>query len=119
MSAQEIVDLHVKSDRIIESVRMTGDYRTNNREAKKLLRLFAIVKDDLTLAEEVYSRLLLHDCVTTRVWAASDCLRLGIFVQEAVRVLEEISKRDDLGMISFDADMALRVWRGEFPGRSL
>jgi hypothetical protein len=119
MSAQEIVDLHVKSDRIIESVSMTGDYRTNNREAKKLYRLFLILKEDLTLAKEVYSQLLWHDCVTTRSISAAECLRLSIFVQEAVHVLEEISGRDDIGITSFHAEMALRIWRGEFPGKTL
>lgn len=119
MSAQEIVDLHVKSDRIIEAVKMTSDYRVNNREAKKLYRLFLILKEDLTLAKEVYSQLLWHDCVTTRSIAAAECLRLNIFVQEAVSVLEEISKRDDVGITRFEAETALQIWRGEVPGRSL
>jgi hypothetical protein len=119
MSAQEIVDLHVKSDMVIESVSMTGDHRTNNTEVKKLIRLSAILREDPALAKEVYSQLLRHDCVTTRTNAAAECLRSGIFVQDAVRVLEETAKRDDLGIIGFDATMTLRVWRGEIPGRSL
>ena len=36
---KKIVEKHIASDLIIESVAMTADYKTNNREAKKLKRL--------------------------------------------------------------------------------
>ena len=37
--SKKIVEKHIASDLIIESVAMTADYKTNNREAKKLKRL--------------------------------------------------------------------------------
>ena len=118
-SAKEIIRQHIESDKIIESVSMTADYKTNNREAKKLVKLFNVVKDNISLANEVYAVLLNEDSVTTRSISAAECLRIGIYIHESEKILEELSQRNDIGITRLSCEMALKLWRGEIPGKTL
>ena len=119
LSSQDIINLHIESDIIIESASITGDYKTSNKEFKKRNKLFVLLEKDLDMAKEVYKHLLNHDCITTKISASSECLKLGIYINEAEQILEEISKRNDIGTRRLNAEMVLRVWRGEFPGKTL
>jgi len=115
----EIIQKYLESANIIESVTMTTDYKTNNREVNKLFKLFLLLEQDIDLAKKVYSRILESEIPTAQIIASADCLRLNIYVDEAQKKLEELSKRDDIGIISFNAEMALKIWRGEVPGKKL
>ncbi|NLB81904.1 MAG: hypothetical protein GX800_09940 [Clostridiaceae bacterium] len=119
LTAQEIVNLHIESDKISDIATVEGDYRTNNREGKKINKLFTLLAHDIELAQEVYGILLDYDNITTRTEAAAACLKLSIHKNKAVQVLEELSKRNDIGIRRLNAEMTLRVWRGEFPGKTL
>ena len=119
LSHEEIIRKHIESDEIIESVSMTTDYKTNNREVKKIQKLFEILKDDIELAKQVYGTLLKEESATTRSHAASACLRLGIFIADSEKTLEELSERTDIGITRLSCEMALKVWRGEIPGKIL
>ena len=119
LSPKDIINLHIESDKIIDVASMSGDYKTNNKEFKKRNKLFKILEEDLDMAKEVYEQLLAHDCITTKISAASECLKLGIYTSKAEQILEEISKREDIGIRRFNAEMVLKVWRGEFPGKTL
>lgn len=115
----KIIERHIASDKIIESVSMTTDYKTNNREAKKLNRLYEELSKDINLAKEVYKVLLDSECVTTRGISSVECLRLGIYIEKAINNLEEISQMKDIGIRSLSAEMALKIWRGEIKGQHL
>jgi hypothetical protein len=119
LSLQDIINLHIGSDRIIDSASMIGDYKTNNKEFKKRDKLFRLLEKDLDMAKEVYKHLLGHDGITTKISASSECLKLGLYISEAEQILEEMSKRKDIGTRRLSAEMVLRVWRGEFPGKTL
>ena len=118
-SVMKYVERHLTSDLIIESVIMTADYKTNNREMKKLRCLFDELSENMELMKEVYKILLDHENVVTRLHVSAECLRAGIFIKESVKNLEEISKQKDIGIISFNAEMTLKVWNGEFEGNTL
>jgi hypothetical protein len=119
LSLQEVVKLHIKSDEIIDYATINGDYKTNNKEFKKRDKLFQIVSEDIDLAKEVYSHLLAHSCITTKISSASECLKLNIYTDESIKILEELSKRTDIGVRRTNAEMVLRVWNGEFLGKTL
>ena len=116
---EEYVEKHIASDLIIESVKMTNDYKINNREAKKLNKLFIELSKDIELAKQVYSILLDNDCITTRAISSAECLRLGIHIEKSIKKLEEISKMLDIGITRFEAEMTLKIWRGEIKGKHL
>ena len=77
------------------------------------------MKDDLEMAKNVYKSLLGSNCIVAQSGAAADCLRLNILVSESVKMLEEISQRNDIGIHSVSAKYALKTWRGEIPGKTL
>jgi len=119
LTAEQIVALHIASDELCDIADLTGDYRTHNREFKKKLKLFDILKDDIELAKVVYDGLLEYDNITTKTSAAASCLKLGIYVNRAEQTLEEISRRNDIGIRRGNAEMTLMVWRGDVPGKTL
>ena len=119
ISAQEIIEHHIKYDLIIEKASETMDYKTNNKAFKQRDKYFTVLEKNLDMAKEVYGYLIHYDCVETQMSSSAECLKLGIYIDEAEQILEKISARDDIGILSFDAEMVLRVWRGEVPGSKL
>ena len=109
--AKKYIEKHIQSDLIIESVKMTTDYKTNNREIKKLHKLFVELSKNLTLAHEVYRELLNTDIATTKAISSVECLRLGILQEQALFTLRELANRTDIGIISFEAEMTLKMWK--------
>lgn len=119
MTAEEIIKKHSESDKIIDELSSSDDYKRSNQEAKKLHKLHNYLQENTSLAKEVYGALLKSECVTSRSISAAECLRIGIFIEEAEETLETIGQRDDIGIRSFNAKMALKIWRGEIPGKTL
>jgi hypothetical protein len=114
-----IVELHIKSDNIIELNMASNDSKKHNREMKKLAKLFVIMEENRELAERVLATLLNYDCITTKINSATECLKLGIYIQKAENILEEIASMENIGLNRLNAEMTLRVWQGEMPGKTL
>jgi hypothetical protein len=93
--------------------------KVNNKNAKKLTQMMEEIATDLDMASKAYGLLLKNDNPNISTIAASDCLRLGIHKEEAIKLLEKQSKRKDIGIIAFSAEMALKVYNGEIPGKKL
>jgi hypothetical protein len=85
--------------------------------SKRLHRIYDIVKDDTNTAQNVLGTVMRSESVRARGIAASYVLRLNVLIEEAVAVLEEESKREDI--LGFGCEMALRIWRGEVPRTTL
>ena len=117
--AEKIIQKHLNSDSIIRTVSMTTNYKTHNNEMKKLSKLFNITSKDENLCNEVYSVLLNSDNEVTLLTASTECLKLNIFIEKAESNLKKLIDRKDLGIISFNAEMTLKVWKGEVTGKKL
>lgn len=95
-----------------------GDYKTNNREAKKLKKIKTdFLENNLDLAKQVFAEVMKSENDKARSIAAADALRLNILIEQAIDVLEDVAKRADI--IGFGAETSLKIWRGEFPGKTL
>ncbi|WAM32025.1 HEAT repeat domain-containing protein [Caldicellulosiruptor naganoensis] len=90
-----------------------GDYRTANKQYSRLTKIYKILEKDKDLREKVLRELLKDENIYVSSWAAAHCLGLNIYVDEAVKLLEEIAKRKDIGILRLDAEMTLKVWREE------
>ncbi len=110
-SIEEIIEQYEKSGRIIEETLLSGDYRTGNREGKKLIKIFKLFEQDRDLAEKCIDLLYKSNCTRVRTEAAAYSLSLGINVPKAEAVLYEIGHDESLGIIGFDAEMTLKVWK--------
>lgn len=82
----EIVKKHIESDMIIKKANLTVDYKTNNRERKKLEKLFLEVSKDEKLFNAVYSILLESNEEVTLLNASSECLKRNVFVKKAKKI---------------------------------
>lgn len=91
----------------------------NNKNAKKLLRMREKITCDLDSAIKIYNILLNNSNLNILTTAASHCLKIGIHEERAINILEEISKRKDIGILAFSAEMCLKVYKGEVPGKNL
>lgn len=109
--AKDFICKHIDSDRIIESVSMTSDFKTHNKEIKKLDKLVKSISQDIELCEIVYSELLKSENPVTLLNSASECLKINIYIEKAVAILKLLAKRKDIGIISFNAEMMLNEWR--------
>ena len=108
---KDIITKHLDSDMVIESVSMTTDFKTHNKEMKKLNKLMLSISHDAELCKAVYGELLKNENPVTLLNASSECLKLNIFVEQAVKTLKLLAKRKDIGIISFNAEMMLSEWR--------
>lgn len=110
LSSTEIRSLYIQSLLIIEKSNLEGEYKTGNKEGKKIIELFKLLEGDIDFAKDVLPPLLEHESVKVKICAAAHCLALKIFEKEAVNILENICELNTR-VFSFEAEMTLKVWR--------
>jgi thiamine kinase-like enzyme len=117
LSPQEIVEQYIEAGKVLTETTLNGDYKRGNKIAKELQKVFEKLGKNEDLAIQVLSQVMSSDIDKARSMAAADALRLNILVEQAIIVLEEVAKRSDI--IGFGAETALKIWRGEYPGKTL
>ena len=98
--------------------------KENNKRARKFLKMQNNITENDYDREFIFNVLLKHSSDRVKSNAAAQCLSLGINIEEAKNVLSEVSKKlnsDELDerLTAFNAEMCLRVYNGEFPGKKL
>lgn len=110
LSPQAVIDQYVEIGLILRDTALNGDYKTGNKEIKRIIALFKILEKDIDLAKATLPLLFNNENITTRNRAASHCLSLKIFIDEAQKVLEEAAQ-EGIRSFSFEAEMVLKVWK--------
>ncbi len=110
---EEVILIYEVCGEIMYNATLTGDYKTNNREGNKLLKIFKYFEKNIDFAKECIDALLKSSNVLVKSKAAAYCLALKYNINEAENILEEISVNDEYGIFSFTAEMTLKVWREE------
>ena len=110
MDKFQIIQQYELSGKLMYVATLNGDYKTNNREGEKLLKLFKIFEKDHDLATECINELLKSNNVVIRSKAAAYCLALGINVDIGKSVLSEIATNPENGIFGFIAEMTLAEW---------
>lgn len=106
-----IKEYRVAAELHASSLDKNGDFKTSNEQAEKLKKIYEILQNNPEIQLEVLGLLIKDKNPNTRGWAAAHCLGLKILEKEAVSVLDKLSKSKDIGIISFNAEMTLKVWR--------
>ena len=88
-----------------------GDYRTANKNYAKLTKIFKMLLNSQELREETLPQLLHVSDYCVQAWAAAHCLGLGVYQDEAISILENISEMHASEAPSFEAKMTLKVWK--------
>jgi len=117
LSEQEIIDQYIETGVVLTETALNGDYKRGNTIAKKNRKTFDFLTHNKDLAISILAQVMNSDIDKARSIAAADSLRMNIMIKKAINVLEEVAKRSDI--IGFEAKTALRIWRGEFPGKTL
>jgi hypothetical protein len=97
--------------------KLSGDYKLGNKMSNKLQKIFLMLRENQQLSEEVIKIIMCSNSARARSMASVDALRLNIFIDDAIKILEKESQRQDI--LGFSAEMALKIYRGEIPGKTL
>lgn len=108
---ETIIKQYEESGKIMYQATLEGDYKANNREGKKLIKIFKMLEQDKELATECLCELIKSNNVVVRSKAAAYCLALNKDIERAEQVLLEISNNDNNGIFGFNAKMTLKVWK--------
>jgi len=117
VNSSKLINDYIEFATIEGETKLNGDYKLGNKMAKKIIKIFTILKDNEQLAREVIPIILNSNSVRARGLIAVDALRLNVYVNDAIKVLEDISKQNDI--LDFSSQMALKIYRGEFPDKTL
>ncbi len=107
----EILNQYIGSGIIMYKATLEGDFKTNNKEGKKIIEVFKYLENNIEVAIDTLPVLFSNDNVVTRTKAAAHCLALKVLISEAESILEEVSKDKKLGIFSFNAEMTLKFWK--------
>ena len=110
-SIDEIIKQYETSGKLMYEATLSGDYKTNNKEGAKLLKIYKLFEEDLELAKECIPILLNNENVVLQTEAAAYCLALRINTKCAEKKLEEIGNDSNNGIFGFNAKMTLQVWK--------
>lgn len=110
LTKTEILNQYIDSGLIMYRATLDGDYKTNNKEGKKIISIFKYFEKNLELAKETLPLLFKNENVVTRTKAAAHCLALKIYINEAENVLECAAQDKSNGIFGFNAEMTLKVW---------
>ena len=117
IDSDKLISDYISFATIEGNSKLTGDYKTGNSMAKKLNKIYQLISADVNIATNILGAAMKSESARARSLSAVDALRMNILIKEAVAVLEEESRRDDI--LGFGSVMALKIWRGEIAGTSL
>lgn len=110
-SKEEVLKQYEESGKIMYQATLEGDYKTNNKEGKRLLKIFKYFENDREFAMDCLKDMLNSENVVVRIDAAAYCLALNVNIDIALGVLTEISNKEENGIFGFNAKMTLEVWK--------
>jgi hypothetical protein len=108
---EQIIFQYEKSCEIIKQATLDGDYKKNNKEGKLIIQIYKYLEENKELSNNILHELFYSGNVVTRTKAAAHCLSLGLWVQEAVEILENAATDKSTGIFGFNAKMTLKVWK--------
>lgn len=88
-----------------------GDYKLANRMYSKLLKIYKELDKNKNEATIFLEEMLTDKSFAVQMWAASDCLGLGILIKKAIETLEMISLKNADEAPRFEAEMVLKEWK--------
>ncbi len=111
ITPESVINQYIESCMILKETTLSGDYKRGNKEGKKIIKIFKLLENNVDIAKIALPSLFTHDNVVTRTKAASHCIALDIFINEAEKILENVANDKANGIFGFNAEMTLKVWR--------
>ena len=109
-SIEEVVSIFEQSGIIMFEATLSGDYKLNNKEGRKLTKVFKYFEKNLPFAKECIEELYKSDNVVVLSKAAAYSLALEYNIDRAVNVLNVIANNENNGIFALNAKMTIKVW---------
>jgi|LSQX01.2.fsa_nt_gb hypothetical protein len=87
-----------------------GNHKIANQQYNVLKTIYTQIEQG-KIEKEILIELLHNDTIEVRMWAAAHMLGLQYEVPTAEQELQKIATQPESGIIGFDAQMTLKVWR--------
>ncbi len=107
------------TDQFIENANLQGEatkdgnYKRGNKASDKLYKIANILKEDKEFAKDILDILMVNPEPNVKIWACGIALDIDYKAYEAEKILTELSNTTELGILSFNAEMSLKVRKGE------
>lgn len=88
-----------------------GDSSKDRKLYVKLVKIYAEYIKDSENKGEILDPLMASEEPAVALTGAAYALSLGYRIGEAEDIILQISKKKDLGIVSFNAEMTLKVWK--------
>lgn len=105
----KLIDEFVQNAIIQGKATYDVDYKKGNKASDKLFKITAIMKKDFEFAKSMLDELLDNSEPNVKIWASGVALDIGYKSNEAEKILTELSKMPELGILGLDAEMSLKV----------
>lgn len=109
-SIEDVVSIFEQSGIIMLEATLSGDYKLNNKEGKKLTKVFKYFEKNLSFAKECIEELYKSDNVVVLSKAAAYSLALEYNIDRALNVLNVIANNENNGIFALNAKMTIKVW---------
>ena len=107
-----LTELFIENAIIQGEATLDGNYKKGNKASDKLNKIANVIKEDKELAKELLYTLMNNPEPNVKIWACGIALDIDYKAQEAEDILTEISNMTELGILSFNAEMSLKVRKG-------
>ena len=114
MKKQNLTDYYdtfVNAAKLQGEATKTGDPKTANRQYTILKKIYIHAQKDITGAEIFYRNLRKHPEANVQLTASAHSLALGLDIAEAENILDNLSQNKQIGILSLNAEMTLKVWK--------
>jgi uncharacterized protein YlxP (DUF503 family) len=114
----EFISEYVKYIESANDAMSKNDYRKNNRIVDKFIK-FIKQNSSKEFFKTALEGLMNFKNFNVHISAATNSLKYNVNIDKAKKILKDSSKRKDIGISALNAEMALKVYNGEIPGKKL
>jgi hypothetical protein len=108
-----LTDIFIENAIIQGEATIDGNYKRGNKASDKLYKIANVMKEDKEFAKDILDILMVNPEPNVKIWAFGIAMDIDYKVNEAENILTEISNTTELGILSFNAEMSLKVRKGE------
>lgn len=110
LSKEQFIEQYIYYFTEMQKASLKDDNMSNNRYAKKLYRLKKENENEKYFIDAL-KELMNNESIEISSIAAVDCLRYSCNIENALKVLKEISNRQDSGIVGIKTGMVLKIWK--------
>lgn len=108
---EDIINTYIKIGIEEYEAIKSEDFKRTNKNYPKLVKVYKFLEKNISIAKEIFPRLLKYENINVREIASAHCLALGIYADEAEGILTQIANDHENKVLAFEAEMTLKVWK--------